>query len=91
MAAIGGAYFGLFSCGGYAWHRQAFLGLLAVVCGVTFAVARGALWVRVALLLLAGVAYYLAQAALAPFYPGMPESLGAYIRLFLSALEEGPC
>ena len=91
VGAIGGAYFGLLSCGGYAWHRHVFLGVLAVVCGITFTMARGSLPIRVALLLLVGVAYFLAQAALAPLYLGIPESFGAYMRQFLRTLEQGPC
>ena len=36
LATMGGVFFGLFSCGGYIWHRQAFFpilgGLLALTC-----------------------------------------------------------
>mgnify|MGYP000420281509 CR=1 FL=1 len=91
-AAVGGAYFGLFSCGGYEWHWHAFLGIAALLSGWTVAVPvkktiGGRLWP----LALAPVAFVLTEAAAAPFYPATPDSLDQYGAQFALTLQHGAC
>ena len=94
FAIIGGIYFGLFSCGGYAWHQQVFFAALAVCTFVALVVplsrARPYL-TRLGLVIGVGCGFVLSQAVAAPFYPAAPESWSAYFGAFARALVHGPC
>ena len=94
LAVAGGAYFGLWSCGGYVWHREAFYGALGVV-------ALGALalpWAkshpllsRVSLLGSVVIGYFVTQAVSAQFYPSAPDSWSMFLSGFIRTLASGPC
>ncbi|GAA4871077.1 hypothetical protein [Luteimonas vadosa] len=92
-AIVGGVWLGLFSCGTYAWHKQAMLWML-----LAFAVAillwprgRSPAIGRKSILSLAILgAFYFARALAAPFYPAPPD-FGDYFRLVWLALATGPC
>ncbi len=94
LVVAGAIYFGLFSCGGYAWHKSVF-GVIALgVCVAAVAVpSRLLLSVRrkVLFLLLLGAGYFAIESAVAPFYPSAPESLAQYIQAFLHSAQVGPC
>jgi hypothetical protein len=94
LAFIGGLYFGLFPCGGYAWHKEAFewtLGIVTVVAVVWPLRRRWPVLSRIGILLGVPVVFIMVRAAAAPFYPSAPESWEAFFRVFLSTLERGPC
>lgn len=90
----GAAYFGIASCGGYAWHKEFFRAssVLLYVSALVLPSAPLATFKKKALFA-AGlpVACALLESAIAPFYPGPPDSFRAYGELFLSSLEFGPC
>lgn len=94
FAIFGGIYFGLFSCGGNAWHKQAFYAVLAaftiVALVVPFSRTRPFL-TRLGLVVGVESGFVLSQAVAAPFYPSAPESWSAFFRGFAWALEHGPC
>ena len=93
IACLGGIWFGLFSCGGYAWHKQlmhwSLVGLAAIV--VAFPPwTWPATWRRLLLVLGLFVVFYLSLAMTAPFYLGI-NSLQAYVQQFYTAISYGPC
>jgi hypothetical protein len=94
IAALGGIYFGFFSCGGYAWHREFFM-LFTVLITLAAVLAPGKLlssWQRRAIFPFAVlITYVLMESLSAPFYPAPPESMAGYFKQFVYALEHGPC
>jgi len=90
----GALFFGFASCGGYAWHKEAFCAV-AVVAAVVAVVVPSALLRSIvrkaAFLVILVVGFPLVESAVAPFYPGPPESLRQYGVLFLESLEFGSC
>jgi hypothetical protein len=84
--------FGLFSCGGYAWHWHAFLGVGAVML-IWAAVTpmKATAWHRLWPLVTAPVVFVLVQAAAAPFYPDAPQSVSEYGSRFAGAIQHGAC
>jgi len=92
--AFGAVYFGIASCGGYIWHRQAF-GLLAAGLALAAVVLPSqvlqALGHKAIFLFVLAVGYFVIEVAVAPFYPGPPQSLSEFAGLFVQALEFGPC
>lgn len=94
LAVEGGAYFGQFSCGGYAVVREVFdLVLLGAVIAVAF-YGRGFLssvFRRIVFLVGSLFIFSVAQAFSASFYPGPPASLAEFFSLFLTGLTHGPC
>ena len=87
-------FFGLASCGGYAWHKEAFrvsatvtVVLAVVVPEPSVADHRAQSHVLAAVV----IGFHVVEAAVAPFYPGPPESMSEYGALFLQSLEFGPC
>ncbi len=89
---MGGVYFGLFSCGGYAWHWYALLGIAALLSAWAVAApVKKTVWGRLWPLALAPVAFVLAEAVAAPFYPAAPTSLDQYGAQFALTLQRGAC
>jgi len=92
LAVVGGVYFGLFSCGLYTWHWQAFLALaFANAVLVLVGSSRSSIVWRVAAVPVAAVLFALAQAASAPFYPNAPASWSDFSVKFIRVLEYGSC
>lgn len=92
-ALLGGAYFGAFACGGFPWHRQAFL----IVLGATTLAAlmvpldrRRPVLSRLIVVVGVPALFITAQAAAAPFYPAPPDSFEDFLGSLL-ALESGSC
>jgi hypothetical protein len=91
---LGAFYFGLASCGGYLWHQQAFR-------GVTVALYLAALFLpssllpslkyKLAFAVCLPLLFVVLESAVAPFYPGPPNSLSEYQANFLQSIEFGPC
>lgn len=94
LAIAGGGYFGLFSCGGYIWHKQAFavvLGLVTLAALMAPTSGSRSLFARAAVLPVVLLNFFVTQAVAASFYPAQPESWSAFFSLFWSALGGGPC
>jgi hypothetical protein len=93
VAAIGGIWRGIASCGGYVWHSQAMLAALVVVTlsVLLFAPSQGPSFPRRAILAFTVIGTFFAIRALsAPFYPAFP-GFGDYFRQVGMALSTGPC
>lgn len=94
IVLVGAGFFGFASCGGYAWHKEVFRALAVVLAFVAVIVPsfllRSSAHKAAFLVSLVG-GFHLVEAAVAPFYPGPPESLRQYGALFLASLEFGPC
>jgi hypothetical protein len=93
VAASGGAYVGLFSCGGYIWHEWAILFLMAVLTigAIGLSAARKRIMSRALVLSLAVILTYRLFIAVAwPFYLG-PTSMRDYVSEFCHAFLFGPC
>ncbi len=91
---LGAFYFGIASCGGYVWHKEAFRGVsitlyvAALACPKSLLPSIGR---KVAFAIGLPLLFVLVESATAPFYPGPPSSLVEYGAIFLRALEFGPC
>jgi len=91
---LGAGWFGLASCGGYAWHKTVFYGSASIATGAALllpspllkTLGRKAVFLSV---LVGG--HFLIEAGVAPFYPGLPASLMDYFQLLQSSLIGGPC
>ena len=93
IACFGGIWFGLFSCGGYAWHTQLMCWLLASLAAIIVALSPwtwSATWRRLVLAIGLFVVFYLSQAMTAPFYLGA-DSLQDYVQQVWTTLASGPC
>ena len=91
---LGALYFGLASCGGYLWKKQAFLAIstalyvaaLSFPSSLLHSVGR-----KLAFAIGLPPLYIVLESATAPFYPQPPNSLAGYGAIFLQALKFGPC
>jgi hypothetical protein len=95
FAILGGVFLGLFSCGGYVWHKQAIVAAivlltLAALC-VRVSMRGCALWRSVGFVALVVGCFFVSQATAAPFYPNAPASLSEFWQSFVRTLEYGPC
>ena len=91
VSILGGGFLGLASCGGYAWHEQAFAALLVVLAVLIAAQGRSAnRWVRIVLALGTFPTFVLAQALSAPFYPSTPAASEYWQKVWI-AIQYGPC
>ena len=91
---VGAVFFGFASCGGYSWHKEAFRACAAVAVFLAVVVPSHLLRtnVRKAMFLaVVVIGFHFVEAAVAPFYPGPPESMSQYGALLLESLEFGPC
>ena len=91
---LGAIYFCLASCGGYVWHKQVFyfsgigFGFLALITSSSLLPSvRSKLVFALAVPLL----FVVTESAVAPFYPGPPNTFHEFAIAFLQALEYGPC
>ena len=94
FAVLGGSFFGLSSCGGYAWYKTAFMSVLATL---TFT----ALWfpvsvsrphlARAGIIVFVCLGYIIVEAIASTFYPGPPESWSEFWAGFRISLAHGPC
>jgi len=94
FSVLGGIYFGSFSCGGYAWHKQLFLValVLAVITSLFFPYLKRSSWLfRSSYLIITVFSFVFFEAFGAALYPSTPESLQNFFKSFLFALEHGSC
>jgi hypothetical protein len=93
VAAFGGAYIGLFSCGGYVWHEwMVLLGMAALtIVAIALSAPGTRFWATALVLSLGVILTYRVSIAIAwPFYLG-PTSVHDYFSEFSHALFFGPC
>ena len=91
---LGAVYFGLASCGGYLWHKQAF----RVICVGLYLAALllpsswlPTLKLKLAFAVLLPLLFVALESGVAPFYPGPPNSLSEYTAIFIQSVKFGPC
>jgi hypothetical protein len=94
VAILGGVFFGLFSCGGYAWHKTAFSLVLAALTFLALwfpvSVSRPFL-ARAGLIVVVCLSFFIFEAIAGTFYPGPPESWSEFWVGFRRNLVYGPC
>jgi hypothetical protein len=91
---LGALYFGVASCGGYLWHKQAFRGIAIALYVAALLVSSSFLPSIKHKLLFAAclpLLHVVLESAVAPFYPAPPNSISEYGAYFLQAIEFGPC
>jgi hypothetical protein len=90
----GGIYFGLFSCGGYVWHKKMFVLSFSAALLYLF------IWplpklskMSIRSSFVAGnvILYFVVQSASSAFYPAAPKSWNEFIDIFIFKLINGPC
>ena len=101
VSALGGVFFGLLSCGGYAWHKTVFdiiFYATLILCSIlryrklsTSKTKIKTLSILFVWVILIYSCYFVIQAAASTFYPDPPESLVDFWKRFLIGLEYGPC
>lgn len=94
VATIGGIYFGLFSCGGYIWHRQAFYIAFALVLSAFF-IFPPPMLKKIPLrfiIITSIIAFFLVvRASASAFYPSAPASWPEFFKRLILGLKYGPC
>ena len=91
---LGALYFGVASCGGYLWHKQAFRGIAVALYIAALLLSSSLLPSLRHKLLFAAclpLLHAVLESAIAPFYPGPPNSISEYGAHFLQAIKFGPC
>lgn len=94
LAVAGGVFFGLFSCGGYVWHKQLFrLLIAAALLGALVMPPRalGTRFSRAAFTVAVLATFVLVRAAASAFHLGPPPSWSAFGELFVWGVLYGPC
>ncbi len=101
IAMAGVIYFGLFSCGGYVWHKSLYSFALIstiIICSIILwkkadkAKSRGKLIATLTIwIILVWATYTTCEAAAASFYPDSPTSFSDFWSRFLICLKNGPC
>jgi hypothetical protein len=94
LAIGGGVFFGLFSCGGYRWHSQAFIAVFSfsLLALITFQPAMPKdRAIRVILGAGAVALFFVVRAGASAFYPDAPGSWGEFFERFYLGLLYGPC
>ena len=93
-AIVGGLFFGLFSCGGYVWHKQLHTSLMIMASiFILFVPPKflDALWKRLSFLVLSFVLFVVVRAAASAYYPASPENMSEFIQSFITGVQYGPC
>ena len=94
FSIAGGVYFGLFSCGGYVWHRQLFNSVFLVLLFAIIALPpRNSKTVRFKFtaVIVIVLCFVVVRAAASTFYPAAPESIGEFLGDFVLGVKHGPC
>ncbi|TKB11150.1 hypothetical protein [Desulforhopalus sp. IMCC35007] len=94
FAVVGGIYFGLFSCGGYVWHKKMFVLSFSVVLVTLFVWPHpklSRLGIRSSFVAGNVILYFVMQSASSAFYPAAPKSWNEFFDIFIFRLLNGPC
>ena len=94
LLVAGATFLGLFSCGGYIWHRQVIYSLIMILVALCMfrpiQVLRGK-WQRGLIPIASLVLFLSVRASASAFYPAAPESVVSFIQSFWVGLVHGPC
>jgi len=94
LSTAGGIFFGLFSCGGYRWHSQAFTVAFSLSLLVLFIFPRAKPKDTIKRAIIAvGIVFFffVVRAGASAFYPAVPASWGDFFNGFCRGLLYGPC
>lgn len=94
IAIAGGIFFGLFSCGGYVWHKQLFNSVFTVSLICVFCLMSSLcvpLWKRFAVIVILFYLFITIRAVSSTFYPAKPESWSEFFHQFYIGFLYGPC
>jgi len=94
LVIAGGIFFGLFSCGGYVWHKQLHTSLMAIA-SIFIMVAPPnfllAIWRRVVFITTSLAIFVVVRASASAFYPAPPENISEFMKSFVIGAQYGPC
>jgi len=94
FAVGGGIYFGLFSCGGYVWHKKMFVLFFSAALLSLFIWPHPKLSkmsIRSSCVACNVILYFVMQSASSAFYPAAPKSWNEFIDIFIFKLLNGSC
>ena len=93
-AILGGIFFGLFSCGGYVWHKELFNVVFCVLLITNFIFPPALFkksFLRFLLIIIIVCLFIFVQAIASAFYPSFPETWAEFFSEFINGLIFGPC
>lgn len=94
LLVVGATFLGLFSCGGYIWHKQviySLIGVLVILCMFKpVQVFRGK-WQRGLIPITSLVLFLSVRASASTFYPSAPDSIVYFAQSFWVGFIYGPC
>ena len=94
LVVSGAAFLGLFSCGGYVWHRQAIYSVIVgavVLCTLKPAGLFAGKFRRLLIPVFAAILFVAVRGAASAFYPAYPDSLTSFLKLMWAGIIHGPC
>ena len=94
FAIAGGVFFGLFSCGGYAWHRQLFCAVFLILLFIVVALPPRnckASFLKFTSALAIFLCFVVTEAVASTFYPAGPASFGEFFSDFVVGIKHGSC
>ncbi len=90
----GGVFFGLYSCGGYLWHKQLHISIMVMaILFVLFLPPKylTAIWKRFTFIAMSFVLFLVIRAASSALYPATPQNITEFIDSFIRGVQYGPC
>jgi len=94
LLVAGATFLGIFSCGGFIWHRLLIYSLIVVLVVLCMfnplQVLRGNLQ-RILIPVASIVLFLSVRASASAFYPSVPDSIVSFIESFWMAIIHGPC
>ena len=94
LLVAGAIFLGLFSCGGYIWHRQVIyllIALFVVFCMIKPPLALQVGYRRCLIPIFSLVLFILVRASASAFYPSAPDSIASFFKFFWVGIVYGPC
>jgi len=94
LVIAGGIFFGLFSCGGYVWHKQLHTSLMAIASIFIMVAPPNFLrniWRRAAFITTSLVLFIVVRAFASAFHPAPPENISEFMKSFVIGVQYGPC
>ena len=89
-----GIFIGLFSCGGYVWHRQAIyvsIAIAVVLCVVKPVPELKGVVGRVTIPIVSIILFVIVSSLASSFYPSSPGSVGDFFQVLWRGIVYGPC
>ena len=94
LLVAGAIFLGLFSCGGYIWHRQVIYSLILVLLALCMFKPIQSLrgkWQRGLIPIASLILFLFIRASASAFYPAAPDSIASFLQSFWVGLVHGPC